>query len=121
MSMLLASAALAIAVCPEPPARRFTCVHDGDTLWIEREKIRLLDIAAPELDADDPQERRRAIEARDRLVMLLDGEEIAIERDGRDCFGRTLARIVTTRGDVGQALLREGLAARYTGPTHPCG
>ncbi|MEL7755241.1 thermonuclease family protein [Citromicrobium bathyomarinum] len=121
MSLLLSAAALAIAVCPPPPARRETCVHDGDTVWIDREKIRLLEIDAPELDATDPDERRRAILARARLVALLDGEAVIIRRDGHDCFGRTLARIETAQGDVGQALLREGLAEAYRGERHPCG
>jgi len=119
--LLSAAAALSIAVCPPPPARRETCVHDGDTVWIDREKIRLLDIDAPELDASDPDERRRAELARDRLVALLDGEDVVLVRDGHDCFGRTLARIETGDGDVGQVLLREHLARRYRGPVHPCG
>ena len=118
---ILLAAALTIAVCPPPPARRETCVHDGDTVWIAGEKIRLLDIDAPELNAAEPEERRRAILARDRLVVLLDGAQVSIERNGRDCFGRTLARLKTAHGDVGQGLLRARLVERYTGPVHPCG
>lgn len=121
MSLLLTSAALAIAICPPPPTRRETCVHDGDTVWIAREKIRLLDIDAPELDAQDELERHRAILARDRLVDLLDGAVLTIERDGQDCFGRTLARIETAQGDVGEQLIEDDLARRYDGPRHPCG
>lgn len=120
-SLLTAATALSIAACPPPPARRVTCVHDGDTVWIEREKIRLLAIDAPELDAKDAATRRRARDARDRLVRLLDERPLRIERDGVDCFGRTLARIVTAEGDVAQLLIAQGLVARYTGEVHPCG
>lgn len=101
--------ALAIALCPAPPARRVTCVHDGDTVWIEGEKIRLLDIDAPEMNARCERERRMAVAARDRLVALLDGRDVVIRRRGVDRYGRTLARL----GDVGEVLVREGLARRW--------
>ncbi|MEO0589105.1 MAG: thermonuclease family protein [Pseudomonadota bacterium] len=116
-----AAAAIAFAICPPPPARRETCVHDGDTIWIGREKIRLLSIQAPELDAPDAATRDRARLARDRLVELLQIGIVRIERDGADCFGRTLARIETPSGDVAERLIAEGLAQRYRGPVHPCG
>lgn len=101
--------ALAIAVCPAPPARRVTCVVDGDTVWIEREKIRLLDIDAPELNGQCARERRLAIRSRDRLVELLNTHSVHIEREGTDRFGRTLARL----GNVGEILVQEGLARRW--------
>lgn len=101
--------ALAIAVCAAPPTPRVTCVVDGDTVWINREKIRLLDIDAPEMQGKCPAERALAIRARDRLVMLLRGREVTIRRKGKDRYGRTLAQI----GDVGEQLVREGLASRW--------
>ncbi|MEL6485874.1 MAG: thermonuclease family protein [Pseudomonadota bacterium] len=119
--MLTTAAAIALTVCPPPPARRSDCVHDGDTVWVGREKIRLLSIQAPELDAPDAATRERARLARDRLVELLQIGIIRIERDGADCFGRTLARIETPAGDVAERLIAEGLAERYRGAVHPCG
>lgn len=101
--------ALAIAVCAPPPTPRVTCVVDGDTVWINREKIRLLDIDAPEMQGRCPAERALAIRARDRLVVLLRARDVKIERDGKDRYGRTLARI----DDVGAQLVREGLARRW--------
>ena len=101
--------ALAIAVCAAPPTPRVTCVVDGDTVWINREKIRLLDIDAPEMQGRCPAERALAIRARDRLVELLRGRDVEIERDGTDRYGRTLARL----GDVGEQLVSEGLARRW--------
>lgn len=54
--MLIALAATAlIAVCEPPPARRWHCVHDGDTVWWEGEKIRLADIDAPERGGTPPR------------------------------------------------------------------
>lgn len=115
--MITAFTALAIAACPAPPAQRITCVVDGDTVWINREKIRLLDIDAPEMNGKCPAERAMAIRARDRLVQLLRAGRITIARDGVDRYGRTLARL----GDVGQQLVREGLARRWGDRRGWCG
>ena len=109
--------ALAIAVCPAPPAQRVTCVVDGDTVWIEREKIRLLDIDAPEMDGKCAAEKALARRSRDRLVELLRARTVTISRDGVDRYGRTLARL----GDVGEQLVREGLAQRWGDRRGWCG
>lgn len=101
--------ALTIAACPAPPARRVTCVVDGDTVWIAREKIRIADIDAPEMRGRCPAERALAVRARDRLIALMRTRPVTIQRVGVDPYGRTLARL----GDVGQQLVREGLAQRW--------
>ncbi|WP_404799941.1 thermonuclease family protein, partial [Qipengyuania atrilutea] len=66
MTILLAAA---IAVCA--PGPREHCVVDGDTAWIHGEKIRLLDIDTAEMNGKCDREKRLAIRARDRLVVLL--------------------------------------------------
>lgn len=107
--MLSVLSAAAIAICPAPPQPRFTCVHDGDTIWWQGEKIRLVDIDTPELNSKDPEERARAIAARDRLVELIGSRQLVIERQGTDRYGRTLARI----GTIGDQLVKEGHARRW--------
>lgn len=115
--MLLAlTAAAAIAVCPPPPGRRHHCVHDGDTVWWQGEKIRIADIDAPELSGRCEAERRRARAARDRLVVLLNAAEVTITRTGTDRYGRTLARF----GGLGEQLVKEGLASRWPGRKDWC-
>ena len=107
--MILAlAAAAAIAVCP-PSGARHHCVHDGDTVWWQGEKIRIADIDTPELTGKCEAERRRARAARDRLVQLLNARPVTIRRTGTDRFGRTLARL----GNVGEQLIAEGLATRW--------
>jgi len=109
---MLLSAALAasIAVCAPPPARRFHCVHDGDTVWWQGEKIRIADIDAPELKGRCPRESRLARTARDRLVELLNrNPRVKLTRTGTDRFGRTLARFE----GIGDQLISEGLASRW--------
>lgn len=116
--MLLAlTAAASIAVCEPPPARRWHCVHDGDTVWWQGEKIRISDIDAPELAGKCEAERRQALAARDRLVALLQARPVTIRRTGKDRFGRTLARF----GSLGEQLVREGLASRWPNRTDWCG
>lgn len=106
--LLAALTAAAIAVCPASGARQH-CVHDGDTIWWQGEKIRLADIDTPELNGRCEAERRRAVAARDRLVVLLNVRDVQIRRTGTDRFGRTLARF----DGIGQQLIREGLATRW--------
>ena len=102
-------AAIAIAVWPAPLAWHITCVVDVGTVWIEREKIRLLDIDAREMKGDCAAESAQGIRARDRLVVLRRGRELLIERNGTDRYGRTLARL----GGVRDELVREGLVRRW--------
>ncbi|MEO1488848.1 MAG: thermonuclease family protein, partial [Pseudomonadota bacterium] len=77
------------------------------------EKIRLAAIDTPELDAENADERARAIEARDRLVALINARRFRIERRGHDRYGRTLARLITARGSIGDELVAAGLARRW--------
>ena len=107
--MLLLSAALAIC----QPGPRSHCIVDGDTLWLEGEKIRLLDIDTPEMQGRCEYENRLARQARARLVQLMNAGPYRIERDGTDRYGRTLARVSVNGRDVGQVLVREGLARPY--------
>ena len=107
--------ALALALCPPPPAIRHTCVVDGDTVWIEGEKIRLAGIDAPEINGRCEYERNLARQARDRLVSLLNSRTIVIERTGTDRYGRTLAYV----SGAGEVLVQEGLAKRWRGRREP--
>lgn len=108
--LLSAILAASIAVCAPPPARRFHCVHDGDTVWWQGEKIRIADIDAPELKGRCKRETRLAFAARDRLVVLINAQPaITITRTGTDRYGRTLARL----DGIDEQLIREGLATRW--------
>jgi endonuclease YncB( thermonuclease family) len=116
MSILLASAAALFALCPEGP--RFTCVVDGDTFWLNGEKVRIADINAPEThDAGCRDEQARGEKATRRLIALLNAgpfELVAADRD-RDRYGRLL-RVVTRNGQsIGARLVAEGLAEPWRG------
>jgi micrococcal nuclease len=102
---------------------RRTCVVDGDTFWLDGEKIRIADIDTPEIS--EPQcasEYRRGLEARDRLVVLLNQGPVELAPIGsrdEDGYGRKL-RVVTRGGaSLGDQLVGEGLARTWTGRRQP--
>lgn len=104
-------------------------VIDGDTLWhypcqkgegCKPEKIRLLDIDAPEsFRSACEAELIAGLRAKARVHELLAGQPITIERCDQhgdrcqDRFGRTLARIHIPAGELGALLLKDGLALPY--------
>ena len=97
----------------QPYERRITCVVDGDTLWYEGIKIRLLDIDAPEVEGHCGNERRLAQSATFELTRLLNTGLIRITYDGQDRYGRHLATLLVREGEVGPAMLAAGLAESF--------
>ena len=116
MPALTLSLAAGFALCAGPV--RSTCVVDGDTFWLEGEKIRIADINAPETHQPRcPAEQALGDAATRRLVQLLNSGPVALtpaDRD-RDRYGRLL-RLVTRDGrSLGAQLVHEGLAEAWTG------
>lgn len=133
---MIAAIALAAAIVP-PAGEAFACtpvrVWDGDgPIWCaEGPRIRLAGIAARELDGTcrggHPCPKASGIQARDRLVQLLGGPRgttrdghvlvrgprLSCRSRGPDRYGRTLADCAGRGGDVGAALVRAGVAARW--------
>lgn len=90
-----------------------TCIVDGDTLWLQGEKLRLRGVDTPEVDGRCRQERVLARQATDALRELLFNQQFVLRRHGTDRFGRTLADIGTNAGDIGAVLMVRGLADRF--------
>ncbi len=91
---------------------------DGDTFWLNGEKVRLADINAPEThSAGCPAEQALGNKATRRLIVLLNSGPFSLETEGRatDRYGRALR--VATRGgrSLGQQLVSEGLAEPWRG------
>ncbi len=99
-----------------PYERRVTCVVDGDTLWYQRIKIRLLGIDAPEVEGRCAAERNLAQAATLELTRLLNTGLIRISYDGQDRYGRHLARLWVQDGEVGPAMNAAGLAEPFGRP-----
>lgn len=103
--------------------KRITCVVDGDTLWYQGTKIRLVGIDAPEVSGKCRRERQLASQATENLTILLNTGLRRIAYDGEDRYGRALARFWVTDGEVGLAMIAAGLADPYGAGGRPpwCG
>jgi endonuclease YncB( thermonuclease family) len=114
--MELLTLAAAFALCSDAP--RATCVVDGDTFWLNGEKVRIADINAPEThEAGCAEEHALGRQAARRLVALLNAGSFSLEIEGRavDRYGRSL-RVVRRGGrSLGDTLVREGLAEPWRG------
>lgn len=87
---LLATPAWAI----DGPAR----VVDGDTLVIARERIRIQNYNAPELDQPGGQAAKARMEA------LTRGKTVHCDGKARDRYGRLVARCDVDGNDLGKAM-----------------
>ena len=94
----------------------YNCVVDGDTIWLEGEKIRVAGIDAPETHPPRcPREAELGAAATERLRELLNSGAVTtsrIDRD-RDRYGRLLRNVAVDGSDVGDTLIAEGLARAY--------
>ncbi|WP_427452149.1 thermonuclease family protein [Litorimonas sp. WD9-15] len=101
-------------------------VVDGDTVWAEGVKYRLIDLDAPEQHNNPSHgfkceaERIHAEAATARAKELLLDQPIRILTEGKpDRYGRTLAKLQLPDGRIfGDVLIAEGLAVRWTGEKH---
>ena len=98
-----------------------TCVVDGDTIRLRGERMRLMSFDTPEPQTNicgGAAEVALAHRASDRLVELLnDGmakEAVSITAHGTDRYGRTLVVVTVDGVDVGDILIAEGLARRWS-------
>ncbi|MCP4286252.1 MAG: thermonuclease family protein [Gammaproteobacteria bacterium] len=96
-------------------AKRINCVVDGDTIWLDGEKIRLETFNTPEMNGKCARERRLAQQATQRLRQILSSEPFKVSRNGKDRYGRTLATISNSSGNVGDVLITEHLAHKWRG------
>lgn len=98
------------------------CVVDGDTFWLEGEKIRIADIDTPE--TRQPRcgsELALGTRATQRLIALLNAGRFSlhpVERD-KDRYGRSLRIVSRSSRSIGATLVAEGLARPWTGSRQP--
>lgn len=101
--------------CQQMPVR----VIDGDTIVVRSEHIRLAGINAPEIKGQCADESAVALLAKERVVELVMGANLVIDRSGRDKYGRTLATVVAGDREIGKILVEEGLAKTWEKKMRP--
>lgn len=98
------------------------CVVDGDTIWLDGEKVRIADIDAPETHAPRcAEEERLGNAATLRLRDLLNAGPVRLAAADRDIdrYGRKLRIVMRGNASLGDVLVREGLARKWTGGRQP--
>jgi micrococcal nuclease len=117
ISLLLAAL---LTICPN--GARDNCVHDGDSFWLQGDRIRIADIDTPELNGPCQAERELAIRSRNRLLVLLNEGTFELRpfpgRD-RDRYDRLLRIVVRDGRSVGDMLVSENLARTWSGRREP--
>lgn len=98
-------------------ATRYTCVVDGDTIWLDGQNLRLQSFDTPEpytAICGGRDEVALAQRASARLLDLLNSNPFTVDTFGLDSTGkRTLATIKIGGRDVGDVLIEERLARRW--------
>lgn len=124
MRSIFATAVLLILAAGNSTFAAAIRVIDGDTVVIGAETIRILNIDTPEIrHAQCDAERRLGLVAKHRLEVLLSAGPPVVRRGDKgrmtDKYGRTLAVLSIAERDVGEILVAEGLARRWTGKRQP--
>lgn len=94
------------------------CVVDGDTVWIDGEKIRVADIDAPETHPSRcAAEADLGHRATQRLAEIMNAGpfELEVLEQDTDLYGRKLRVIIRNGRSLGGQLVSEGLARRWDG------
>ena len=97
-------------------AKRITCIVDGDTIWLDGEKLRLKDFDTPEPTTNicgGEKERKLAAKASARLSDLLNNNAWTVERFGLGKYKRRIVTIRVKDKDVGDILIQERLARSW--------
>ena len=102
---------------------RQACVVDGDTIWLDGQKIRIADIDTPEVS--EPRcssELALGNRATARMLELINGGPFELRGwPGRDTdrYGRKLRVLVRDGRSLGDILVSEGLARTWSGRREP--
>ena len=93
-------------------------IHGVQPIFGDKIGIRLAGIDTPEIRGQCPEEKQKAIEARDFLVQLLENaEEIILAEAERGKYFRLVAVIYADGVNLNEEMVRAGHAVPYDGDT----
>lgn len=101
---------------------RANCVIDGDTFILNGDRIRIADIDAPEIKGACDDEIKLAQRATTRLRELLNEAPFELRAYASrdiDQYGRKLRTLYRDGRSIGDILISESLARRWTGRRQP--
>ncbi len=102
---------------------RKACVVDGDTIWLDGQKIRIADIDTPEVgEPKCSSELALGNRATERMLELINEGPFEIKAwPGRnaDRYGRKLRVLIRDGRSLGDILVSEGLARTWSGRREP--
>tara|TARA_R100000278_G_C5357032_1_gene123921 strand:- start:174 stop:530 length:357 start_codon:yes stop_codon:yes gene_type:complete len=103
-------------------------VVDGDTLDVMidlgfnthiKRRIRMYGINAPESRTRDLEEKARGLASKERLIEMLEEDNIIMKSHGKGKFGRVLGELFIKKENeyisVNDLLVKEGFAKEYFG------
>ena len=94
-------------------------VIDGDTLAFGRERVRIANLDAPDVGshAHCALEQRRGEAARAFALSVMRRAAVVqvVDRQGRDRYGRTLARVMIDDRDFGRVMIAAGHGRPWRG------
>ena len=87
------------------------CVLDGNTVYVDRQKVRIAGLEVPKIQgAGCPEERSAGIDAALRLAELLNGGEVTMSAPIRNATGADVRKIFVNGDDIAPAMISAGLA-----------
>jgi endonuclease YncB( thermonuclease family) len=102
---------------------RKACAVDGDTIWLDGQKIRIADIDTPEvIEPKCASELDLGNRATDRMLELINDGPFELRAwPGRvtDPYGRKLRVLIRDGRSFGDILVSEGLARTWNGRREP--
>jgi endonuclease YncB( thermonuclease family) len=114
---LLVIAALAVATSPLATSAKAGAninIIDGDTIRMDGITIRIMELDTPEtFKSRCENELVLGLAAKEHLRSLLDSGTVTYEATGSDRYGRTLAKVHVGGVNVGQQMIRDGVALPY--------
>jgi endonuclease YncB( thermonuclease family) len=121
--LVLATLVCTAAVAIEPVTVKVLSCYDGDTCRADaeilpgRDRIRLANADAPEIEGQCRDEINRAIEARDYTRALVAGKIVTLTAIEPDKYRKRVDAYVRLPDgrDLGDALIAAGLARPYSG------